>query len=76
MKLKIFQEFKEGQLNMKRLRLKKTICLRCGYPQEVPERLYNGLKDCHMCRTPEENEEREKRIGEICNWVYLKSKKK
>ena len=60
---------------MKRRGMKKTICLRCGYPSEVPERLYDEIKNCHMCRTPKEKEEMKKRMSEITDWLDSKIKK-
>ena len=42
---------------------KATICLRCGYPYEVPEFAYNKVKTCKMCRSPEESGAREKAIA-------------
>jgi predicted nucleic-acid-binding Zn-ribbon protein len=34
-----------------------TICLRCGYPVIVPERLKNEIRWCIMCRTTQEEKE-------------------
>ena len=39
---------------------KDTICLRCGYPIYAPRHLYDKVESCRQCRTPEENERRDK----------------
>ena len=56
----------------------ETICMRCGYPVRMPEYMkqykYNNIKTCRMCRTPKENEIRDRNIAKYLEHQKEKNK--